>query len=215
MPTAKQIDDACRAGLFCFYSNRQGILGAVAHRTAEITIKGRVWVQRECDQAWEYVDAGSITITSEKVRRRKMPQGKGRSGAPSHLKLAKKGGGKPSPDSKSEGAAEATPASRTPQASFTRSGPGKQDELPTMSTSERRSPEIEEAAERWEETKLAKAKAVKAHQEADDILVTVMRKKKRTHYSRSTFGAVTVPEPKIHAKFAREKQEPAKKARKK
>lgn len=80
-------------------------------------------------------------------------------------------------------------------------------QLPGVTTGERRSPEIEEAAERWEDTKLAKAKAVKAHQDADDILVTVMRKKKRTHYSRSTFGVVSVPEPKIRAKFAREKQE--------
>ena len=149
-----------------------------------------------------------------------MPPGKGRAGAPSHrgLRLASK---KTAASSKDEAAEKSTAKdeakpeaeNRTTQASFKRAG--KQDELPGVTTGERRSPEIEEAAEHWEDTKLAKAKATKEHQEADDALVAVMRKKNRILYSRSTFGTVKIPETKIHAQFTREKKEPAKKSRKK
>lgn len=215
--SVRSIEEAISRGLFVFYSNRQGILAAVYRRPNDVPAKGFIWVQRESDRAWEYIEASSVTITTEQRKKdRSMPEGKRHGGRTPHLRAVKKQQGA-AQQPKSEGdaaeAAPATPKAGAPQASFKRAG--KQGELPGVTTGERRSPEIEEAAERWEDTKLAKAKATKAHQEADDILVTVMRKKKRTRYSRTTFGVVEVPDPKIHARFSREKKEPVKKSKKK
>lgn len=93
MPTAAQIDKACRDGLFVFYRNRQQILGAVDRRRFDTPIAGKIWIHRESDMAWEYVYASSVTITDEQFERKDrkhMPVGKGRPGAVSHIKDKKK-----------------------------------------------------------------------------------------------------------------------------
>lgn len=82
----------------------------------------------------------------------------------------------------------------------------KQGELPGIKTGERKIQEIETLAEKFEETKLAKAAADKDHKESDELLVAAMRRKKRVFYSRSTWGAVSVPDPIVHARFKREKK---------
>lgn len=90
-PTAKQIDDACRAGFVVLYGERP-VMGAVPHRRLEITIKDYLWVHLADDRTWHYVARDSIVITdkqlgsSEGERRKAMATGKGRPGRITHIK---------------------------------------------------------------------------------------------------------------------------------
>lgn len=122
-----------------------------------------------------------------------MAAGKRAAGRPSHVQVnkSKKTG---EPDEK-----------RKAQAVVSRSGPAKQGDLPGVEVSKRKIQEIEDLAEIWEVKKKEKEDAHAAFLDADENLVVSMRKHNRTSYSRQTFGKVTVPDPKIHAKFKREK----------
>ncbi len=81
--TAKQIDDACRQGLFCFVGNREGISGAVTVYNNQPADKGNAWVSMKSDRSWRQVPLTSISIDHPKGET--MPSGKGRPGAITHI----------------------------------------------------------------------------------------------------------------------------------
>lgn len=81
----------------------------------------------------------------------------------------------------------------------------KQGELPGLKMGTRKIAEIEDLAEKWEDAKLAKKASDEAFQDADDLLVASMRRHERSSYSRTTWGSVSIADPKIHARFKREK----------
>lgn len=238
MPTAAQIDRACREGYLCYTGNRQKIAGAQTHYATVAAKPGTVWCHMWRTGLWEEVEQSKVVITNELIEKETiMPAleivpstGKksGKRGGAGHTSLpsesaaraARKGdatsslkdlgeivAGKKS----SKGAAEkkskdveAAPKERKPRAVVTRTI-AKQGELPGVQTSSRKIVEIEDLADKWEDAKIALKDAREAFQDADDNLVASMRRHGKSVYSRATYGKVEVPDPKIHAKFKREK----------
>lgn len=101
-----------------------------------------------------------------------------------------------------------TTKERKPRSVVTRTS-AKQGELPGVQTSSRKVAEIEDLADKWDDAKATLKDAREAFQDADDNLVASMRRHGKSVYSRQTWGKVEVPDPKIHAKFKREKSKPA------
>lgn len=81
-PTAHAIDEACRLGHFCWYGNRQKILGAVSSlREQGEAAPGCVWIHRASDLEWQQVKLSEVVI--EERNGGTMPQkGKRENGRP-------------------------------------------------------------------------------------------------------------------------------------
>jgi hypothetical protein len=171
-PTTKQIDDACREGFIVLYGDRR-VTGAVLHRTNEVTIKGRVWINLEDDYSWHYVPAGDVVITAKVGRRRRkvMPTGKRAPGSPSHLKLAAKKGAQspPKKDASSETAKEKLKTGKIETVDEEMTGqkllPGAERKAHTA---------IEKQALVVERAKTAKTRATRKFNEETDILTKMM-----------------------------------------
>jgi hypothetical protein len=82
MPTAIQIDEACRQGLFVFVGNRQQVGGAVAEygrrgdKPGQQAKPGHVWVFMRRKGIWDEVEQAKVIITNESFSKETEMKGK-------------------------------------------------------------------------------------------------------------------------------------------
>lgn len=151
-PTTRQVVEACRLGFQVFYNERP-VMGAVAHRQIELTIRGRIWVHLSDDYTWHYVPAGEVVLTTKRVKQRKESTmtGKSRPGAVSHI------------------------GRRPTKKAAARSNNGNL-ELPGVETDQRRIKEIEDAYDAYEAQSAKSSKAIKkAHEDLERSKETVVK----------------------------------------
>lgn len=76
----------------------------------------------------------------------------------------------------------------------------KQEELPTITVSDRRIAEIEDLGDALIDAEDKASAAREKVKEANENLVACMKKRERTFYSRSTWGSVILSESSVKAK---------------
>lgn len=261
MPTAAQIDKACKDGFFVFIGSRskpQQVSGATTNFHGDEALPGNVHVYITRTGLWEEVGQSSVTITDEPfskketqmsstlkivdaTRSEKPAKRNGKRAADGHTGLpsdsqkraaaakSKKGDATTSLKDLKEiitkellGNTELTTGSEfaapDKKSSKKKSGvttvtvsrtSAKQGELPGVQTSKRKVVEIETLAEELETRKDEKKAADDRFKDAEENLIVSMKKHDRVHYSRSTWGSVSISERKESAKFKREKSKPA------
>lgn len=158
------IDEACRLGFKVFYGDRQ-IMGAVAHRAAEITIKGRLWIHLGDDLTWHYVKAGEVLITNKPFTMKRgetMATGKRQDGRSSHV-------GSKTKTSTKESAGGSAGASRVAP------------RFPSMTGGNIK--EIDQAGAALLDIQDRKKQIVADEKLANETVVRIMKKHKRDHYS--------------------------------
>lgn len=86
------------------------------------------------------------------------------------------------------------------KATVTKSPKAKQEELPTITVSDRRIAEIEELGDALIDAEDEASAARERVKEANENLVAAMKRRERTYYSRSTWGSVVLSESAVKAK---------------
>jgi len=79
-------------------------------------------------------------------------------------------------------------------------GKAKQEDLPTIEPSDRKIQEIEDLGDVLADLQDEMAGLKGKVKDADENLVTAMKKRERTYYNRSTWGSVTLSETSVKAR---------------
>lgn len=153
MPTATQIDLACREGYFVYVGNRQQVSGAQSALHGVPAKPGEVWVYVQRTGLWEEIAQTKVTITKEPFNKKGAPMatqvtdirskksgkrsGGGHTGLPSDSARRAAGNGK------AEDPVKDVPEKKKRATTVTVSRTtAKQGELPGVQTSRRKIQEI-------------------------------------------------------------------------
>jgi hypothetical protein len=82
-------------------------------------------------------------------------------------------------------------------ATVARKGKAKQEDLPTITPSDRKIQELEDLGDALADLQDEASAIREKVKDADENLVAAMKRRERTYYNRSTWGSITLKETKV------------------